>query len=86
MAGKALSGEFVLRDIKTPFEGARVRMNTWWHMKDGKGVFYRRLPKDRHLYPQCNMQEAVVRKIGEKEPWKDFDVEFVEVSYMPQED
>ena len=77
-----MNGEFVFVDIKTPFEGAVVKMNRWWHMKDGKGVFYRSNPKSQYLAPQCNQQETVVRALNKKDTWKEFDVELVPVAYV----
>ena len=76
-------GEWVFRDIRTPFEGALVQLDTWWHTKGGKGVFHRSRPRDRQLHPQCNMNEKVVRQINKKEAWAEFDVEFVAISYVP---
>lgn len=76
-------GEFITRDVRAPFDGAVVQNNTWWMMKDGHGVFYRSTPKSRHLYPQCNAQEAIVRMMHKKPQYEGFDVEFLEVSYLP---
>jgi hypothetical protein len=81
-----LRGEWVFRDIKTPFDGATVYLNRWWLMKGGKGVFYApSLRTDPRSYsPQCNTQESIVRGMKERKTWSEFDIEFVEVAYVPR--
>lgn len=79
-----MKGELIFRDIKTPFEGAVVRMNNWWHTKDGKGVFYKAHPKSKEVRGQYNHNESVTRSIGKRLGY-DFDIEFVPVAYVPED-